>query len=159
MKKTLALLAASLLATLACAPRASRNADVSVDVFYDSLQPYGDWIQTADYGYVWHPRDAAPEWRPYSKGSWAYTDAGWTWVSEEPFGWSRTYHYGRWAQTDEAGWVWVPGETWAPAWVSWRSSEQIRRMGRPCRQRPQFRSIGWHTGLGGLLLRYRPGGL
>ncbi len=51
-----------------------------------------------------------------------YTDAGWTWVSEEPFGWA-TYHYGRWVRLRRIGWVWVPGEEWAPAWVSWRTSK------------------------------------
>ena len=31
-----------------------------------------------------------------------------------------TYHYGRWYEDPREGWVWVPGSTWAPAWVSWR---------------------------------------
>ena len=62
------------------------------------------------------------DWRPYTNGRWAYTDAGWTWVSEEPFGWA-TYHYGRWTRLRDVGWVWVPGEEWAPAWVSWRSGD------------------------------------
>ncbi len=50
-----------------------------------------------------------------------YTDDGWTWVADpsEPWGWA-TYHYGRWTNLDGIGWVWVPGYTWAPAWVSWR---------------------------------------
>src|SRR5439155_1194936 len=39
----------------------------------------------------------------------------------EPFGWA-TYHYGRWTRLRGIGWVWVPGEEWAPAWVSWRTS-------------------------------------
>jgi hypothetical protein len=42
-------------------------------------------------------------------------------VSEEPFGWA-TYHYGRWTRLRDVGWIWVPGEEWAPAWVSWRTS-------------------------------------
>ncbi len=60
---------------------------------------------------------------PYTDGSWAYTDAGWTWISEEPFG-AITYHYGRWTRLQDTGWVWVPDTEWAPAWVSWRRSEQ-----------------------------------
>ncbi len=44
---------------------------------------------------------------------------GWTWVSDEPWGWA-TYHYGRWVNIVGTGWVWIPGHTWAPAWVSWR---------------------------------------
>src|SRR5207244_3487870 len=46
---------------------------------------------------------------------------GWTWVSEEPVGWA-TDHYGRWTRLRNIGWVWVPGDEWAPAWVSWRKS-------------------------------------
>ena len=91
--------------------------------FYRTLEPYGEWRETSDYGYVWQPREAeSRDWRPYTDGHWVYTDAGWTWVSEEPFGWA-TYHYGRWVRLRRVGWVWVPGEEWAPAWVSWRTSK------------------------------------
>jgi hypothetical protein len=91
--------------------------------FYRKLEPYGEWRETSDYGYVWQPREAeSRDWRPYTDGHWVYTDAGWTWVSEEPFGWA-TYHYGRWVRLRRVGWVWVPGEEWAPAWVSWRTSK------------------------------------
>ena len=100
----------------------AQAAKVSVDFFYDSLEPYGDWMEASDYGYVWHPRGVDRDWRPYTDGNWAYTDAGWTWVSEEPFGWA-TYHYGRWAEIDSTGWVWIPDATWGPAWVSWRRSK------------------------------------
>ena len=78
-------------------------------------------METGDYGYVFQPRQAAHsrDWRPYTNGHWVYTDAGWTWISDEQFGWA-TYHYGRWIRLRSVGWVWVPGEQWAPAWVSWR---------------------------------------
>src|SRR5438270_2739046 len=91
--------------------------------FYNKLESYGDWIETGDYGYVFHPREAesSRSWRPYTNGRWVYSDAGWTWISEEPFGWA-TYHYGRWTRLRGIGWVWVPGNQWAPAWVSWRKS-------------------------------------
>src|SRR6266496_2803029 len=91
--------------------------------FYTKLDPYGTWFETSDYRYVWQPREAesSRNWRPYTSGRWVYTDAGWTWISEEPFGWA-TYHYGRWARLRGIGWVWVPGDEWAPAWVSWRKS-------------------------------------
>jgi hypothetical protein len=90
---------------------------------YTKLDPYGAWFETNDYGYVWQPRQAegSRSWRPYTSGRWVYTDAGWTWISEEPFGWA-TYHYGRWTRLRGIGWVWVPGNEWAPAWVSWRKS-------------------------------------
>ncbi|MEO5717760.1 MAG: DUF6600 domain-containing protein, partial [Chthoniobacterales bacterium] len=93
----------------------------SYATFYRKLEPYGDWMETGDYGYVFQPRQAtqAGNWRPYTNGHWVYTDAGWTWISTEKFGWA-TYHYGRWVRLRSVGWVWVPGEQWAPAWVSWR---------------------------------------
>ncbi len=97
----------------------------SYDTFYRKLEPYGGWRETADYGYVWQPEQAqrSRDWRPYTDGRWAYTDAGWTWISDEPFGWA-TYHYGRWTRLRGVGWVWVPGDEWAPAWVSWRKSDR-----------------------------------
>ena len=93
----------------------------SVETFYEPLDNYGDWIQTDDYGYVFQPQVATGNrnWRPYTDGHWVQTDYGWTWQSNEDFGWA-TYHYGRWARVSGAGWVWVPGKEWAPAWVSWR---------------------------------------
>lgn len=104
--------------TTAAAPDAESG---SYSTFYRKLEPYGDWMETGDYGYVFQPRQAAHsrDWRPYTNGHWVYTDAGWTWISDEQFGWA-TYHYGRWIRLRSVGWVWVPGEQWAPAWVSWR---------------------------------------
>ena len=92
---------------------------ISFQTFYDALASYGTWIQSDDYGYVWQPTETDPDWAPYTEGHWVYSDAGWTWVSDEPWGWA-TYHYGRWVNLDGTGWCWVPGYTWAPAWVSWR---------------------------------------
>ena len=112
-------------ATAAATPaRAIEDNDTetgSYATFYRKLDPYGDWMETSDYGYVFQPRQATQsrDWRPYTHGHWVYTDAGWTWISEEQFGWA-TYHYGRWTRLRSVGWVWVPGEQWAPAWVSWR---------------------------------------
>jgi len=95
---------------------------VTFQTFYDALSPLGNWIQTSDYGYVWQPTVSDPDWAPYTVGHWVYTDDGWTWASDEPWGWA-TYHYGRWINLQNIGWVWVPGYTWAPAWVSWRSGD------------------------------------
>jgi hypothetical protein len=96
----------------------------SYDVFYDRLQSDGRWFNDETYGYVWEPNVASADqnWRPYTDGRWVYTDRGWTWVSNENFGWA-VYHYGRWVRLSETGWVWVPGSKWAPAWVSWRQSD------------------------------------
>jgi hypothetical protein len=93
-----------------------------VGFFYDELSPYGDWVLTRQNGWAWFPRNVRPSWRPYSDGRWVTTEYGWTWASNEPFGWA-TYHYGRWAWEPRLGWLWVPGTTWGPAWVSWRSGE------------------------------------
>lgn len=96
----------------------------SVNVFYEPLDAYGDWVETDDYGYVFRPHLAVRDggWRPYTDGHWVYTEHGWAWDSNEDFGWA-TYHYGRWARLDGHGWVWVPGREWAPAWVSWRRGD------------------------------------
>jgi hypothetical protein len=120
MQKTLLFLATALLIQISV-PKTEAAPDISVDFFYDQLGDYGDWVEVGDYGYGWQPRDVDEDWRPYSDGRWAYTDAGWTWLSEEPYGWA-VYHYGRWARLEQRGWVWIPGTEWAPAWVSWRSS-------------------------------------
>ncbi len=120
MKRLYSILAATLL----CGPaiHAARAAvSVSVDFFHDNLGSYGDWREVGDYGYCWQPRDVDRDWRPYNDGRWLYTDAGWTWDSEEPYSWA-VYHYGRWVRVDRIGWVWVPGTEWGPAWVSWRRS-------------------------------------
>jgi hypothetical protein len=93
--------------------------NVEVGFFHDELSPYGEWVDHPQYGWSWRPRRVDAGWRPYSMGRWVESDYGWTWVSDEPFGWA-TYHYGRWAFDPEFGWVWIPGTVWGPAWVSWQ---------------------------------------
>ena len=91
-------------------------------MFFDALAAYGSWLGTSGYGYVWQPAVVVQSgWRPYYNGRWACTNHGWTWLSDEPFGWA-CYHYGRWARLHDRGWVWVPGDQWAPAWVCWREN-------------------------------------
>ncbi len=102
-------------------PRES-GASVSFNFFYDNLSSHGEWVETDGYGYCWRPSGMDEEWAPYTDGYWAYTDAGWTWVSYEDFG-PITYHYGRWVRLDRVGWIWKPDYEWAPAWVSWRYSD------------------------------------
>ncbi len=116
------LLALAIVALVLPATRSAKAADVSVDFFYNNLNTGGSWVDAGDYGYAWQPEIAVSNrnWRPYTDGNWAYTDVGWTWVSNEDFGWA-TYHYGRWARVRGRGWVWVPGREWGPAWVSWRT--------------------------------------
>ena len=120
--RTLGLIVALGLAFFPAMGRAQNDDSASFQTFYDQLAGQGTWIETQDYGYVFQPTENDPNWRPYTYGHWVNTDEGMTWDSDEPFGWA-TYHYGRWANLDNYGWVWVPGYTWAPAWVSWRDGD------------------------------------
>lgn len=103
---------------------APANLPPQVNVFYQQLQPYGTWMQVADFGWCWQPSVAvaAPAWRPYAdRGRWLHTDHGWYWQSDYAWGWA-PFHYGRWVQHARSGWLWVPDTHWGPAWVVWRSS-------------------------------------
>jgi len=95
---------------------------IDLSFFYQKLADDGEWFQSPNYGWAWTPYDVSADWRPYAQGHWEYTDDGWTWASDEPFGWA-TYHYGRWYQDPTYGWAWVPGTEWAPAWVAWRNTD------------------------------------
>jgi hypothetical protein len=86
------------------------------------LVPYGEWLELDAGFYAWRPTHVGYGWRPYLHGRWAWTDYGWYWISNEPFGWA-TFHYGRWYCDDSYGWVWVPDRTWGPAWVEWRYND------------------------------------
>jgi hypothetical protein len=108
--------------TVASPEVARAQSSVSFEFFYDSLDPYGEWVEVPEYGYCWHPWNVDEDWAPYTDGYWAYTDAGWTWVSYEDWG-AITYHYGRWVRIAGYGWSWVPDYDWGPAWVSWRTGD------------------------------------
>jgi hypothetical protein len=114
---------------------------VDESVFYSELSPYGRWIQRGSYGWVWEPTRVAVGWRPYTQGHWVNTDYGWTWVSDEPWGWA-TYHYGRWLLDREYGWLWVPGTEWGPAWVSFQQG------GGYLGWAPLPPSVGFRAGIG-----------
>ncbi|MDW8220918.1 MAG: hypothetical protein RML40_10375 [Bacteroidota bacterium] len=93
---------------------------ITLQTFYDELSPYGEWILTPEYGYVWRPFDIDIDWRPYlHNGRWVCTTFGWTWISDYVWGWA-PFHYGRWYLDPVFGWIWQPGTVWAPAWVEWR---------------------------------------
>ena len=97
---------------------ASVQVHASAD-FYTPLAPHGAWIEVGSYGRCFRPAGIAVDWRPYCDGHWVWTDSGWFWASDEPWGWA-CYHYGTWVDDPDFGWVWVPGIDWAPAWVEWR---------------------------------------
>jgi hypothetical protein len=100
------------------------NINIGYQSFYDQLSPYGAWVNYPGYGYVWKYRYSMnPSFKPYfTRGSWVYSEDGWAWVSDYPWGWA-PFHYGRWFYDDNMGWLWIPGDQWAPAWVTWGSYE------------------------------------
>jgi len=82
-----------------------------------SFDQYGSWRQDASYGYVWYPT-VSTGWRPYYNGRWeTLRPYGWTWIGSDAWAWP-THHYGRWG-VSAGSWFWIPGRSWAPAWVSW----------------------------------------
>jgi hypothetical protein len=95
----------------------------NIDYFQAHLTPYGQWIDVPGVGASWVPAEANnPLWRPYmDAGHWQFTDAGWFWQSDYPWG-DMAFHYGRWIRNEFTGgrWAWAPGYDWAPSWVSWR---------------------------------------
>ncbi len=97
-------------------------ADNAYASFYDSLAPYGTWLDVAGYGPCWQPNVVVLDagWQPYCNGGrWVYTDCGWYWLSGYSWGWA-PFHYGRWFRLSHYGWCWMPGNLWGPSWVCWR---------------------------------------
>jgi hypothetical protein len=80
------------------------------------LAEHGGWFEVSGR-YGWQPY-AAADWRPYAEGRWTYAPGGLAWVAAEPWGWV-TSHYGAWDYLPGFGWIWFPGELYAPAWVYW----------------------------------------
>jgi hypothetical protein len=106
----------------ATAPPVPQAANVSYNYFYDTLSPYGSWIEIDGYGRCWQPTVVVVNrgWQPYGdRGRWLYTDAGWYWNSDYSWG-ATTFHYGRWFNHARWGWCWWPDTVWGPSWVSWR---------------------------------------
>ncbi len=117
MKKTILIAAAALF--VLSAPKKTNAQEISFGLFYNSLAPYGQWVNAGGYGMCWRPLGMPAYWRPYTSGHWVWSDYGWTWVSNYHWGWA-PFHYGRWVLDAAYGWVWVPGYVWSPAWVQWR---------------------------------------
>jgi hypothetical protein len=117
---------------------------VNINYFESTLSPYGSWVDVPDYGRCWQPTVVIinHDWRPYAdRGRWLYTSSGWYWQSDYSWGWA-AFHYGRWHCDNRIGWVWVPGSTWGPAWVSWRYTDQY------CGWAPLPPSARYYDGLG-----------
>lgn len=119
------LLSGASLVAMAPPAQAAVSFQFGFNFFQDRLAPYGRWIHHPLWGDVWRPRPrlVGRDFQPYTNGYWELTDEyGWYWVSEDPFD-DVVYHYGRWVYDPQWSWLWVPGYTWAPAWVSWREGE------------------------------------
>jgi hypothetical protein len=101
----------------------AQAASEDVAMFYDDLSQYGEWVDYDKYGPVWRPNQVSEDWRPYTNGRWVPTNEGNVFETGEPWGWA-TYHYGNWMPTQNYGWVWVPGRTWYPSTVEWRTSPE-----------------------------------
>jgi hypothetical protein len=98
---------------------------VTVDYFYDTLAPYGTWVDVEGYGRCWRPTVVVGNagWQPYGdRGHWVWTDDGWYWISDYSWGWA-PFHYGRWFHHERFGWCWYPDTVWAPSWVTWRYAD------------------------------------
>jgi len=89
---------------------------------YHDLDEYGRWESQSDYGQVWYPTTVAVDWAPYRYGRWVWIEPwGWTWVAQEPWGFT-PFHYGRWVLVGSR-WGWCPGPVavrpvYAPALVA-----------------------------------------
>ena len=92
--------------------------------FKPALEGHGAWVDDSTYGTVWVPAAAevGSDFVPYTtSGHWTYDDAAsYVWVSDYSWGWA-PFHYGRWAHVSRHGWAWIPGRTYAGAWVVWRT--------------------------------------
>lgn len=124
MKANFKILTLFFVLTTSCASLSRQSSymdtDVSFQVFYDQLSPYGQWVNYTGYGYVWIPDvSMVADFTPYStNGYWANTTYGWTWISNYNWGWA-PFHYGRWNFDNSFGWYWIPDYEWGPAWVHW----------------------------------------
>ena len=109
----------SLLAQSVSRSTSSSYLPAELDEYGSEFDANGTWRNEPTYGNVWVPRVSNDDWRPYYYGRWVwYPIIGWTWVSDEPWGWA-TSHYGRWGWGAGLGWYWTPTRYWGPGWVDW----------------------------------------
>ncbi len=133
-KTSVALGLALILAGVAQVPRSAWASMEDAAIFYDELKDQGEWVDYGDHGPVWYPTQVQENWRPYVDGRWTPSEEGYVFETQEPWAPS-TYHYGNWMPTPEYGWVWVPGRTWYPNTVAWRTSPESAA--------PDASYIGW----------------
>lgn len=92
---------------------------------------YAETAADAGMIYVWKPSlelgipsaaGGGKIYTPYTNGQWINSDAGWYFKAPTPVE-ETVSHYGRWINSPSAGWLWVPGRVWSPAWVDWKQND------------------------------------
>ncbi len=119
-----AAVASALLIGCATPPPPEEKKDID---FKAQLGRQGEWLVVRPYGRVWHPhaRIVGENFVPYlSGGRWVHGDQGWEFESEWAF-LQQTMHYGRWFMGQDLGWVWLPDQEHAVAWVDWRFGGEL----------------------------------
>ncbi|HXJ22915.1 MAG TPA: DUF6600 domain-containing protein [Polyangia bacterium] len=95
-----------------------------MDDLQEATEPYGQWMDTPEYGRVWRPDPGivGDDFEPYlTNGRWISADEGWAFESAWVWGWA-AFHYGRWVYSSgNLRWLWCPDLLWGPAWVQWRT--------------------------------------
>jgi hypothetical protein len=124
-------------------PEADTN-PAPISHFIEALDGHGHWIDDPEAGSVWIPAktEVGEAFVPYATaGHWGYDakDGSYNWFSSYSWGWA-TFHYGRWFQRAD-GWAWVPGATYSPAWVEWRTDSGTTGY------RPLPPTIAWRHGV------------
>lgn len=113
-------------------PQAVRRDMNSSPGFTASVHATASSYESSGMVFVWKPSTSLavksvegtePVYVPYSNGKWVNTNSGWYFKANSPAE-ETTSHYGRWVNNPEAGWLWVPGRVWAPAWVDWKQNDQ-----------------------------------
>ena len=103
---------------------AADDAPITMDDLQQATEPYGQWLDTSEYGRVWRPDQTVvgDDFEPYlTNGHWISAEEGWAFESAWAWGWA-TFHYGRWLwDARNTRWLWSPDLVWSPAWVQWRT--------------------------------------
>lgn len=109
----------------------SGNRDLLLSEIFGIKVANATSVANAEMVYVWKPSAdlgvtvvaGEPKlYIPYTNGQWVNTDAGWYFKAPTPVE-ETVSHYGRWVNSPTAGWLWVPGRVWAPAWVDWKQND------------------------------------
>jgi len=97
-----------------------------VDLFHGDLAPYGQWIDTAEYGLGMDSAAVAPDWRPIPSGSGRTRPTMAGPGPDEPWGWRRITT-GPVGVRRTPGMVRVPGREWNR--VGSRGARRLHRLG------------------------------